>query len=445
MMGNSFRLECLEISMIKDVLYHLTDKDKINLLLCCRVWNKIILPILWEDIVSDHHHRYNEEMRKAFEKYGHYIKHLDFIKFPKLPIHPLMYPNSRKLFLPLENYLKHIEHFKNIPLIGLSYTNFADDMTIEKYISANKICIKKIFQDLRHIIVLTPNKYFTKSIVPCLPSTVTSLLVGFHTYDKSSCLNFLLDNFNNLRSLRLVSLHIKLSDFNLLLNREFPQLNHLHIEFIYIDASNGLSINLYNYPKLKTLYYRENFTLIFSGVSHLKKLTLNDTNLSKTIVNNEVFPKLNQLTLGFCDSISSKCLYSIFDMSTITYLDLTIENYLIFLVKEIYPKKNNIITLKVRGLTLGKDFIDFLYMLCLNLQNLEIVNCCFDISIPFSNHKMIKDTNLQNVTFKYIVCPNLKKFIDHILIYFKNIKSLNCISLKDTNFYAEYKTEPDFL
>ncbi|KAI9290922.1 hypothetical protein K502DRAFT_163714 [Neoconidiobolus thromboides FSU 785] len=141
-MRNSFKFENLERKMIKEVLYHLTDKDKFNLLICCKEWNKAITLILWGDITPSSYYNDNRKVKEAYKKYGHYIKTLDLRSYSDLLVHFSIYPNSTKLYIYLGKYLKKRNHLKNIPLTGLTCTTFIDGMTTKTCILVNKIHTK---------------------------------------------------------------------------------------------------------------------------------------------------------------------------------------------------------------------------------------------------------------------------------------------------------------
>ncbi|KAI9296963.1 hypothetical protein K502DRAFT_145670 [Neoconidiobolus thromboides FSU 785] len=454
-MGSNFKLEQLEPSIIKYILLHLPDKDKVNLLACCKKWNKIIMPILWEDMTLSYHNEHKAKIMETFKKYSHYIKRLDLRKFSKLHINPSLYPNSRSLYLRLDVYLKHIKQFKSIPLRGLWYTTFIGDATTKGYIEANKINIEEVVKSLKLLTFENLDSYFATSIIPILPSTITTLVISFNYDNEFPYFKNLIDKLDGLKELELSEMGLELEEFNYFLNKQLKQLKKLYIKHIDVEPLDDICINLTNYPRLEAFYFYKFSTLIFNGESNLKELTLNDVSLAKTTINNQMFPTLKLLSLRSCFDIEPKHLYAVFNMSTITFLNLLIydnpiyedpiDQTSILLNKEIYPKSvNNMITLKVEHSSLKNNFFDFLYTSCHNLYNLEVSNCHLEVGIPFSNYEKTGSSTLTNVIFKRFRCSNFFVFIDYFLVYFKNIKFIKFIGLEDIEFYAKYKDDSRF-
>ncbi|KAI9294834.1 hypothetical protein K502DRAFT_365491 [Neoconidiobolus thromboides FSU 785] len=400
-MKRLLKLEGLENDVLREILCHLSSKDKVKLLLCCKRWNRVLLPLLWENMTPSYSYYYRKQMYTSFRKYGHYIKYLDLKTFVNLPIHSSVYPNCNKLYLSLDNYLKNKIHFESSQLTGLYYTNFIDDMKTEDYILKNKICIEKIFQNLKYFKIHNLSIYFKISIIPLLPSNLSSLVITDSYDSRVPYFEFMINKFDNLKVLKLINIELGFRDFICFLNKSFPELDRLHMEDIIVEDLEDLEqmcINLNNYPKLMTLYYQGSYMLLFNGTSNLKELVLSAVSLENTAINKEKFPKLNQLTLNYCVDISSKQFYLIFNMSTITYLNLLMYNHLVLLIKEIYPKNNtNIISLKIVNPVLDANFFNFLYTSCPILCNLEIIDCEFKNDISFSDHKIIRYTNLTNI------------------------------------------------
>ncbi|KAI9298678.1 hypothetical protein K502DRAFT_362110 [Neoconidiobolus thromboides FSU 785] len=444
-MGSSFKLENLGEKATREILYHLSVKDKVNLLTCCKKWKNIINPILWECMVHSFIYGYEKAINKSFKKYGQHIKQLNLRIFSEASIYKLIYPNCMELYLPLDGYLRHEEHFGDIPLVGLYYTKQTNNMEIGDYFSDSGNCTKEIFQNLKYLEVISPDGYFVVSIVPYLPSTITSITLQYIHYIDFVCFWDLLDKLNNLKKLKLTNSNIALNNFNLLLSKHFAELKQLHIEYVGVQGLKEIRMDLNNYPKLEELYILKYSKLIFNGISNLKKLTLYGCNLIDQDISKGIFPNLNQLTLKYCKNVLSKHLYSIFSIPTITYFDMLTHHNPLFLIREIYPKKsNNIITLKVNSTTLGVDFLNFIYMSCPNLYTLDISGCRFDIDIPFSNHKIVRSSNLTNVIFRYFWSSNLDIFLDNILKSFKSIK-LIIIPKHDRYKLVKYSNHPLFL
>ncbi|KAI9290603.1 hypothetical protein K502DRAFT_326648 [Neoconidiobolus thromboides FSU 785] len=307
-------------------------------------------------------------------------------------------------------------------------------MTTEEYIFAHEINIKEIFQNLQYLELDNLDNYFKTTIIPYLPSTITSLIVKYNYDNEVPYFQDLLNKFDNLKVLELIGIYIKPEEFDYLLNKEFPQLKRLHIQYVEVDNLDEVIINLGNYPKLKVLYYHRYTTLVFNGVSNLRELILNDVKLSKTVINDGIFPKLNQIRIEYCYNLSTKHLHSIFNMPTVTSLNLMIYNNPSFLIKEVYPKKScNLIKLSITSFTLGNDFFTFLYTLCPKLHNLEISDCDFDFgpSPIASKNELTLNHGLTNVMFYNYYDLNSEIFIEYILKHYKNLKSFHITNTGD--------------
>ncbi|KAI9290602.1 hypothetical protein K502DRAFT_345200 [Neoconidiobolus thromboides FSU 785] len=348
-------------------------------------------------------------------------------------------------------------------------------MQINEYMYENEEYIREKFQHLEHLVLDNSDDleyYFKAPIIRYLPPTITSLIIQNSPFASFLDLRELVNKFDNLTILELVHIRVDISDFDFLLKKQLPRLNKLHLAFSYGIDIEGICINLDNYPKLEALDIEEDSAsginvisklkgLTFRGVSNLRKLIMSNVSLVKVIINKETFPKLNQLSLQWCSTLLSKPLYSIFDVSTITFLDISVASYPIFeiftiihsnppekeyrlfLIKEIYPKHaTNLLTLRVQNLVLGYHFFNFLFTLCPNLYNLEIAICSFENDIPFSKHPVVRESTLTNVTFTNIESPNADAFINFILFYFKNISSFKLVNCSD--LFPKYKHDPRF-
>ncbi|KAI9297081.1 hypothetical protein K502DRAFT_363637 [Neoconidiobolus thromboides FSU 785] len=450
-MSNIFKLENLGSMAIKEVLNHLSNKDKCKLLLCCKRWNLIITPMLWENINLDsniYHYEYDREMKKVYRKYGHFIKSLNLGKWQGFPNHPSTYPNCSKLYLLLNNYLYNRENLNNSCLEGVCYTDYVGNMTIKEYINLNKINIKKVFQNLRYLELRNFEDYFTISILPILPPTISSLNISNNSNQGVPYFIKVINKFDNLRIFKLENVILELEEYRYLRKKQFPQLRKLHIGSIEVRTLGfeDTYIDLNNYPKLESFYHVSFYsTLILDGVSNLRELKLYRFDLSKISISNKSFPKLNQLCLKSCSDIPSCLLYSIFSMPTITCLDLdTYHNKSLSLVKEIYPKKkSNIITLKIDGSILGTEFFHFLYTSCPILYRLEISYSHFNTDLPFLDFKIKGNSNLTHVLFEHIQCSSSITMIDFILIHFKNISSFEAVDC-ESSIKAKYINNPKF-
>ncbi|KAI9290432.1 hypothetical protein K502DRAFT_354085, partial [Neoconidiobolus thromboides FSU 785] len=357
-MSDDFKFENLGYFIIKEVLYHLSIKDQCNLFICCKKWNKVIMPILFEH-VDLNGCLYMKEKKKSMQKYGQYVKSLDIKYIEDFPNNLSAYPNCTELFLPLDLYLKNREKLTHIPSIGIyymQYMEYIDNIPIEDYIAANRVSIEKAFENLKQFEAVGSEDYLDKSFVEliifALPSTVSSLNLENIVYEDTLHIEKLLNRFDNLTVLELCYIEFELEQYNYLSKRQFPKLKQLVINYIGIRDINypsNTTINLNNYPKLESLHYETYYsTLAFNGISNLNKLELHCFDLSKLNMSNRLFPNLSQLSLSGCINVSANLLYSVFDMSTITYLDLSYcrlsiidRHNNLFLVKEIYPRRKS--------------------------------------------------------------------------------------------------------
>ncbi|KAI9298714.1 hypothetical protein K502DRAFT_345816 [Neoconidiobolus thromboides FSU 785] len=213
-------------------------------------------------------------------------------------------------------------------------------MSTEEYIYTHGICVKELFHDIQYLKVIRSYSYFATLIIPYLSFTITTLIFNNTPNDDHTYYFKLPYELENLRRLELNYFTMELDNLNFFSNKQYLQLNHLVINNIEVKGSKVVNINLSNYPKLESLTIRGRFMVVFNGRSNLKMLSLDYCDLTKATINNDIFPKINQFLFTSGNHILSRHLYSIFNMSIITYLEFS-RSQLTFLIKEIYPKKIN--------------------------------------------------------------------------------------------------------
>ncbi|KAI9297075.1 hypothetical protein K502DRAFT_347475 [Neoconidiobolus thromboides FSU 785] len=219
---------------------------------------------------------------------------------------------------------KALEDLNGIALVGLCYNKKNNDMFIKECKATNRVHFKEIFQTLKCLKIGTFNHYLIMSIMLTLPPTLSSLNIKYNINGRGFYLKELFNKLDNLKEFKLTEFELKLEKYRYLTSKQLPKLQKLYIE----------SMKIIEHRKLGLPYF----------------------NLSKLNVDNEIFPKSNQLNLMSCYNTSANALYT----------------------------ENNFIALKADGSILRADFLDFLDFLdtsCINLCDLEVIHRELDTAL----------------------------------------------------------------
>ncbi|KAI9298679.1 hypothetical protein K502DRAFT_345781 [Neoconidiobolus thromboides FSU 785] len=166
---------------------------------------------------------------------------------------------------------------------------------IEECIPIHKIRVKGILQDLRDLEVGDLNVYFVISTIPHLPPSISSLIVSNNSiYSPISCLEQVLNKFDNLKVPKLTSVYTNLKDYTFLMSRQFPYLEDFCFSSVSARGLKEIIVDLNNYSKLESFAISAYSKLKLNSVSNLKELTLIACNLMNQVANSNA-PKTKSI------------------------------------------------------------------------------------------------------------------------------------------------------